>query len=83
MANNLIKMKIDRIFLITAICVIIAILTGCSPPENISNNTPKDSEALNNPDPLSIKTTYIHANNQLIAKIIADGNDSSIEYMIP
>ena len=76
-------MKIEKILPIISICIIITILTGCSAPENISNNTPKDSEALNNPDPLSIKTTYIHANNQLIAKIIAVGNGSRIEYMIP
>jgi len=76
-------MKIDKILPIITICIIIITLTGCSAPENISNNTPKASNAPNNPDPQSIKTTYIYANNQIIAKIIAIGNGSRIEYMIP
>jgi len=75
-------MKINKILPIIAICIIITILTGCSVPENISNNTPKASNAPNNPDPQSIKTTYIYANNRLIAKTITIGNDSHIEYMI-
>jgi len=83
MVNNLKKMKNDKILPIIAICIVIAVMTGCRTPESISNNTLKASETPNNPDPQSIKTTYIYANNQFIAKIIAVGNDSRIEYMIP
>jgi len=76
-------MKINKSLPITATCLIITILIGCSAQESISDKTSKTSEAPNNPDPQSIKKTYIYANNRLIAKIMAVGNDSRIEYMIP
>jgi len=76
-------MKLTIILFITLFSLAGLLLTGCSDMENSSNNKSAFPALPNYQDSQSAKTTYIYADNQLIAKVITIDNDSHIDYMIP